>query len=142
MIPNKFSGLSILLILALLISTFAFMVPATIMPAPVSAISENVTSVVINSVQVNGGSPLQNVTVHPGGTVTVNYTVYGSTGNPAEPVTIQISTNPNTSTFSGTASFNTSGVQNNSTVLINSNSVQGTYNVSVLVGSVQAARFK
>ncbi|MGA2159061.1 MAG: hypothetical protein ABSG90_07565 [Dehalococcoidia bacterium] len=138
MIPNKFSGLSILLILALLISTFAFMVPATIMPVPVSAISENVTSVVINSVQVNSGTPGPNVTVHANGLVTVYYTVTGSTTGPGEPVTVQISTSPNSSYNYGTANYNTTGYQNNLTVQIDSHALQGTYNVSVLVGTVQA----
>ena len=123
MIPNKFSGLSILLILALLISTFAVVIPAA--PVQAAATSVNITG-------PTSGSQARN---HQGGTIHVLYTATGAAPG-TDPVTIQI-TNGITqiASFSGTANYGVGGVANDSTVLINNPAPAGTYNVVVLVGS-------
>jgi hypothetical protein len=72
MIPKKFSGLSILLILALLVSSFSFIIPA----APVQAAVTGTP--IINAIW--GGSDPTNTgpaTVGPAGTVNVRFTFTG-----------------------------------------------------------------
>ncbi len=125
MIPKKFAGFSILLILALLISSFAFIMPAV----PVQAASSGISITSPSSV-----SPAYTHATGGTGSVLVTYNLPGSGGGDSNTISVQIISG---STVAGTASTtqisNTTG--DTITVPILASAQTGTYDVVIQDGN-------
>ena len=125
MIPKRFSGLSILLILALLVSSFAVVMPA----APVKAAATGIT--------VDSPTTSAPITVKPGGSITVNYSVTGTAPN--VDVTLEIYQG-STSISLVTDSSKVPGASYTKTMGISSAAAQGSYILKAsIVGTAYTA---
>ena len=121
MIPNKFSGLSIFLILALLISSFAAVMPA----APVKAAAE------ATGITINSPTTIIPIVVQPGGSITCSYTLDGAGGDSND---VQLEIYQGTTSISlVTDSGKASGATYTKTMGISSAAAQGGYTLKASV---------
>jgi hypothetical protein len=125
MIPNKFSGLSILLILALLISSFAVVMPAAPVKADVTAVT---ISLVYSASDTSNTGP---AVVSPNGTVTVRFSFSGS-GTYTYKAFMQ---QGSSTAFQGNGSSGAAGATLYDTIILGS-AAAGYYNVWVSVNGV------